>query len=182
MNQRFEQRELPVSKKDFAISQYEEFVKKLEESLKIETQDMAVTYLEPSPSPEVDSLLNIFLRLNARLLNASSRIDFVECLNLDETEAFKEKDDYIESLQDKVAEFADQLAEKDEKIQTLKEELIGRSDQVEKLVEEDEGYHKAIRDLEIKIKELVKENEGLNRLVDSLQIPASNQATPSKKK
>ena len=140
MSQQFEQRAEPVSKKDFTIAQYEEIVSKMEEQLKLEEQEVSTHYFEPVSSPEVDSLLNIFIRLNARLLNASSRIDFVECLNLDETEAFKEKD---------------------EEIQTLKGELDGRSYQVEKLVEEAEGYHKVIRDLELKIKELVRENEGL---------------------
>ena len=140
MSQQFEQRKEQLSKKDFTIAQYEKIVTKLEEQLKLEEQEVSTTYFEPVSSPEVDSLLNIFLRLNARLLNVSSRIDFVECLNLDETEAFKEKD---------------------EEIQTLKGELDGRSDQVEKLVEETEGYRKAIRDLELKIKELLRENEGL---------------------
>lgn len=140
MSQQFEQREEQLSKKDFTIAQYEKIVTKLEEQLKLEEQEVATLYFEPVSSPEVDSLLNIFLRLNARLLNVSSRIDFVECLNLDETEAFKEND---------------------EEIQTLKVELDGRSDQVEKLMEEAEGYHKAIRDLELKIKELLRENEGL---------------------
>lgn len=140
MSQQFEQREEQLSKKDFTVTQYEEIVTRLEEQLKLEGQEVSTPYFEPVSSPEVDSLLNIFLRLNARLLNVSSRIDFVECLNLDETEAFKEKD---------------------EEIQTLKGESNMRSDQVEKLMEEAEGYHKAIRDLEIKIKELVKENEAL---------------------
>jgi hypothetical protein len=140
MSQQFEQREEQLGKKDFAIFQYEEIVKNLEQQLKIEEQEVTTPYFEPVSSPEVDSLLNIFLRLNARLLNVSSRIDFAECLNLDETEAFKEKE---------------------EEILTLKGELDSRSDQVEKLVEESEGYHKAIRDLESKVKELVKDNESL---------------------
>ena len=140
MSQLFEQREEQLSKKDFAIAQYEEIVSRLEEQLKLGEQKVSTPYFEPVSSPEVDSLLNIFLRLNARLLNASSRIDFVECLNLDETEAFKEKD---------------------EEIQILKGELDVKSYQVEKLVEDSEGYHKAIRDLELKIKKLLKENEGL---------------------
>ena len=140
MSQQFEQRKEQLSKKDFTIAQYEKIVTKLEEQLKLEEQEVSTTYFEPVSSPEVDSLLNIFLRLNARLLNVSSRIDFVECLNLDETEAFKEKD---------------------EEIQTLKGELNMKSGQVEKLVEESEGYRKAIRDLELKIKELLRENEGL---------------------
>ena len=159
MNQQFEQRELPVSKKDFAISQYEEFVKKLEESLKIETQDMAVTYLEPSPSPEVDSILNTLLRLNARLMNVSNLIESTESVNVDEI---------IKDYVAQVGSMALEINEKDEEVETKEEEI--------------EGYKKTVRDLELKIKELVKENEGLNRLVDSLQIPASNQATPSKKK
>ena len=101
MNQQFEQRELPVSKKDFAISQYEEFVKKLEESLKIETQDMAVTYLEPSPSPEVDSILNTLLRLNARLMNVSNLIESTESVDVDEI--LKEKDEEIETKEEEIA-------------------------------------------------------------------------------
>ena len=101
MSQQFEQRELPVSKKDFAISQYEEFVKKLEESLKIETQDMAVTYLEPSPSPEVDSILNTLLRLNARLMNVSNLIESTESVDVDEI--LKEKDEEIETKEEEIA-------------------------------------------------------------------------------
>ena len=158
MNQQFEQRELPVSKKDFAISQYEEFVKKLEESLKIETCEIAITYLEPSPSPEVDSILNTLLRLNARLMNVSNLIESTESVNIDEI---------IKDYVDQVGIMALEINEKDEEVETKEEEI--------------EGYKKTVRDLELKIKELVKENEGLNRLVDSLQIPASNQATPSKK-
>ena len=138
MSQQFEQREEQLSKKDFTIAQYEEIVKKLEESLKIETCEIAITYLEPSPSPEVDSILNTLLRINARLMNVSNLIESTESVDVDEI-----------------------LKEKDEEIQTLKGEFNMRSDQVEKLVEEAEGYHKAIRDLEIKIKELVKENESL---------------------
>ena len=138
MSQQFEQREEQLSKKDFTIAQYEEIVSKLEEQLKLEEQEVSTPYFEPVSSPEVDSLLNIFLRLNARLLNASNRIEFAESVDVDEI-----------------------LKEKDEEIQTLKREFNMKSDQVEKLVEEAEGYHKAIRDLELKIKELVKENEGL---------------------
>ena len=138
MSQQFEQREEQLSKKDFTIAQYEEIVSRLEEQLKLEEQEVSTPYFEPVSSPEVDSLLNIFLRLNARLLNASNRIEFAESVDVDEM-----------------------LKEKDEEIQTLKREFNMKSDQVEKLVEEAEGYHKAIRDLELKIKELVKENEGL---------------------
>ena len=138
MSQQFEQREEQLSKKDFTIAQYEEIVSRLEEQLKLEEQEVSTPYFEPVSSPEVDSLLNIFLRLNARLLNASNRIEFAESVDVDEI-----------------------LKEKDEEIQTLKREFNMKSDQVEKLVEEAEGYHKAIRDLELKIKELVKENEGL---------------------
>ena len=138
MSQQFEQREEQLSKKDFTIAQYEEIVSRLEEQLKLEEQEVSTPYFEPVSSPEVDSLLNIFLRLNARLLNASNRIEFAESVDVDEI-----------------------LKEKDEEIQTLKREFNMKSDQVEKLVEEAEGYHKAIRDLELKIKGLVKENEGL---------------------
>ena len=138
MSQQFEQRKEQLSKKDFTIAQYEEIVSRLEEQLKLEEQEVSTPYFEPVSSPEVDSLLNIFLRLNARLLNASNRIEFAESVDVDEI-----------------------LKEKDEEIQTLKREFNMKSDQVEKLVEEAEGYHKAIRDLELKIKELVKENEGL---------------------
>lgn len=138
MSQQFEQREEQLSKKDFTIAQYEEIVSRLEEQLKLGEQEVSTPYFEPVSSPEVDSLLNIFLRLNARLLNASNRIEFAESVDVDEI-----------------------LKEKDEEIQTLKREFNMKSDQVEKLVEEAEGYHKAIRDLELKIKELVKENEGL---------------------
>ena len=138
MSQQFEQREEQLSKKDFTIAQYEEIVSRLEEQLKLEEQEVSTPYFEPVSSPEVDSLLNIFLRLNARLLNASNRIEFAESVDVDEI-----------------------LKEKEEEIQTLKGEFNMRSDQVEKLVGEAEGYHKAIRDLELKIKELVKENEGL---------------------
>ena len=138
MSQQFEQRKEQLSKKDFTIAQYEEIVSRLEEQLKLEEQEVSTPYFEPVSSPEVDSLLNIFLRLNARLLNASNRIEFAESVDVDEI-----------------------LKEKDEEIQTLKREFNMKSDQVEKLVEEAEGYHKAIRDLELKIKELVKENEAL---------------------
>ena len=138
MNQQFEQRELPVSKKDFAISQYEEFVKKLEESLKIETQDMAVTYLEPSPSPEVDSILNTLLRLNARLMNVSNLIESTESVNVDEI---------IKDYVAQVGSMALEINEKDEEIKTKEEEIA--------------GYKKTVRDLELKIKELLRENESL---------------------
>lgn len=138
MNQPFEQRELPASKKDFAISQYEEFVKKLEESLKIETQDMAVTYLEPSPSPEVDSILNTLLRLNARLMNVSNLIESTESVNVDEI---------IKDYVAQVGSMALEINEKDEEIETKEEEIA--------------GYKKTVRDLELKIKELLRENESL---------------------
>ena len=138
MNQQFEQRELPVSKKDFAISQYEEFVKKLEESLKIETQDMAVTYLEPSPSPEVDSILNTLLRLNARLMNVSNLIESTESVNVDEI---------IKDYVAQVGSMALEINEKNEEIETKEEEIA--------------GYKKTVRDLELKIKELLRENESL---------------------
>ena len=138
MNQPFEQRELPASKKDFAISQYEEFVKKLEESLKIETQDMAVTYLEPSPSPEVDSILNTLLRLNARLMNVSNLIESNESVNVDEI---------IKDYVAQVGSMALEINEKDEEIETKEEEIA--------------GYKKTVRDLELKIKELLRENESL---------------------
>lgn len=138
MSQQFEQREEQLSKKDFTITQYEEIVSKLEEQLNLEEQEVSTPYFEPVSSPEVDSLLNIFLRLNARLSNVSSRIEFAESVDVDEI--LKAKDEYIKNLQVSLGD---------------------RSDQVEKLVEEAEGYHKAIRDLELKIKELVKENESL---------------------
>lgn len=138
MNQQFEQRELPVSKKDFAISQYEEFVKKLEESLKIETCEIAVTYLEPSPSPEVDSILNTLLRLNARLMNVSNLIESTESVNVDEI---------IKDYVAQVGSMALEINEKDEEIETKEEEIA--------------GYKKTVRDLELKIKELLRENESL---------------------
>ena len=171
MNQPFEQRELPASKKDFAISQYEEFVKKLEESLKIETQDMAVTYLEPSPSPEVDSILNTLLRLNARLMNVSNLIESTESVNVDEI-----------NFHDIIITRDELIKAREKEIECYKFDIGMYIQKLEETVDETEGYKKTVRDLELKIKELVKENEGLNRLVDSLQIPASNQATPSKKK
>ena len=138
MNQQFEQRELPVSKKDFAISQYEEIVKKLEESLKIETCEIAVTYLEPSPSPEVDSILNTLLRLNARLMNVSNLIESTESVNVDEI---------IKDYVAQVGSMALEINEKDEEIETKEEEIA--------------GYKKTVRDLELKIKELLRENESL---------------------
>ena len=138
MNQQFEQRELPVSKKDFAISQYEEFVKKLEESLKIETCEMAITYLEPSPSPEVDSILNTLLRLNARLMNVSNLNESTESVNVDEI---------IKDYVAQVGSMALEINEKDEEIETKEEEIA--------------GYKKTVRDLELKIKELLRENESL---------------------
>ena len=159
MSQQFEQREEQLSKKDFTIAQYEEIVSRLEEQLKLEEQEVSTPYFEPVSSPEVDSLLNIFLRLNARLLNASNRIEFAESVDVDEI-----------------------LKEKDEEIQTLKREFNMKSDQVEKLVEEAEGYHKAIRDLELKIKGLVKENQRLEDLIFELKAPVVVQPTASKKK
>ena len=118
MSQQFEQRELPVSKKDFAISQYEEFVKKLEESLKIETCEIAITYLEPSPSPEVDSILNTLLRLNARLMNVRNLIESTESVDVDEI--LKEKDEEIQTLQDKVDELETTVTDKEAEIESLK--------------------------------------------------------------
>ena len=138
MNQPFEQRELPASKKDFAISQYEEFVKKLEESLKIETCEIAITYLEPSPSPEVDSILNTLLDLNARLMNVSNLIESTESVNVDEI---------IKDYVAQVGSMALEINEKDEEIETKEEEIA--------------GYKKTVRDLELKIKELLRENESL---------------------
>ena len=75
MSQQFEQREERLGKKDFAITQYEEIVSKLEEQLKLEEQEVSTPYFEPVSSPEVDSLLNIFLRLNARLKGVSQMLD-----------------------------------------------------------------------------------------------------------
>ena len=118
MSQQFEQRELPVSKKDFAISQYEEIVKKLEESLKIETCEIAITYLEPSPSPEVDSILNTLLRLNARLMNVRNLIESTESVGVDEI--LKEKDEEIQTLQDKVDELETTVTDKEAEIESLK--------------------------------------------------------------
>ena len=118
MNQPFEQRELPASEKDFAISQYEEFVKKLEESLKIETCEIAITYLEPSPSPEVDSILNTLLRLNARLMNVRNLIESTESVDVDEI--LKEKDEEIQTLQDKVDELETTVTDKEAEIESLK--------------------------------------------------------------
>ena len=138
MNQQFEQRELPVSKKDFAISQYEEIVKKLEKSLKIETCEIAITYLEPSPSPEVDSILNTLLDLNARLMNVSNLIESTESVNVDEI---------IKDYVAQVGSMALEINEKDEEIETKEEEIA--------------GYKKTVRDLELKIKELLRENESL---------------------
>ena len=138
MNQPFEQRELPASKKDFAISQYEEFVKKLEESLKIETCEIAVTYLELSPSPELDSILNTLLRLNARLMNVSNLIESTESVDVDEI---------IKDYVAQVGSMALEINEKDEEIETKEEEIA--------------GYKKTVRDLELKIKELLRENESL---------------------
>ena len=138
MSQQFEQREEQLSKKDFAIAQYEEIVTKLEKSLKIETQDMAVTYLEPSPSPEVDSILNTLLRLNARLMNVSNLIESTESVNVDEI---------IKDYVAQVGSMALEINEKDEEIETKEEEIA--------------GYKKTVRDLELKIKELLRENESL---------------------
>ena len=123
---------------DFSISQYEEFVKKLEESLKIETCEIAVPYLEPSPSPEVDSILNTLLRLNARLMNVSNLIESTESVNIDEI---------IKDYVAQVGSMALEINEKDEEIETKEEEIA--------------GYKKTVRDLELKIKELLRENESL---------------------
>lgn len=138
MSQQFEQREEQLNKKAFSISQYEEIVKKLEESLKIETCEMAVTYLEPSPSPEVDSILNTLLRLNARLMNVSNLIESTESVNVDEI---------IKDYVAQVGSMALEINEKDEEIETKEEEIA--------------GYKKTVRDLELKIKELLRENESL---------------------
>lgn len=138
MSHQFEQREEQLNKKAFAISQYEEIVKKLEESLKIETCEIAVTYLEPSPSPEVDSILNTLLRLNARLMNVSNLIESTESVNVDEI---------IKDYVAQVGSMALEINEKDEEIETKEEEIA--------------GYKKTVRDLELKIKELLRENESL---------------------
>ena len=117
MSQQFEQRELPVSKKDFSISQYEELVKKLEESLKIETCEIAVTYLEPSPSPEVDSILNTLLRLNARLMNVSNLIESTESVDVDEI--LKEKDEEIETKGEEIEGYKKTVRDLELKIKEL---------------------------------------------------------------
>ena len=136
MNQQFEQRELPASKKDFTIAQYEEIVSKMEMQILAdgEVNESNVPYLEPVSSPEVDSLLNIFLRLNARLKGVSQMLD------------------------DEVFEYSPEEKEQDKIMDSI---LKLRDEQIKDLRVEAEGYHKAIRDLEIKIKELVKENEAL---------------------
>lgn len=135
MNQQFQQREEQLSKKDFAISQYEEFVKKLEESLKIETCEIAITYLEPSPSPEVDSILNTLLDLNARLMNVSNLIESTESVDVDEI-----------------------LKEKDEEIQTLKGELNVKSD-------ESDRFNDLLNDTSEELADAVKEIARLESLV-----------------
>ena len=136
MNQQFEQRELPASKKDFTIAQYEEIVSKMEMQILAdgEVNESNVPYLEPVSSPEVDSLLNIFLRLNARLRGVSQMLD------------------------DEVFEYTPEEKEQNKIMDSI---LKLRDEQIKDLRVEAEGYHKAIRDLEIKIKELVKENEAL---------------------
>ena len=136
MSQQFEQREEQLSKKDFTIAQYEEIVTKLEMQILAdrEVNEANVPYLEPVSSPEVDSLLNIFLRLNARLKGVSQMLD------------------------DEVFEYT---SEEKERNNILDSVIKLRDVQIEDLRGEAEGYHKAIRDLEIKIKELVKENEAL---------------------
>lgn len=159
MSQQFEQREEQLGKKDFTIAQYEEIVSKMEKQLKLEEQEVSTPYFEPASSPEVDSLLNIFLRLNARLLNASNRIEFAESVDVDEF-----------------------LKEKDEEIQTLKMELDGREKHVNKLLSEANAHHQAIRDLDLKIKGLVKENQRLEDLIFELKAPVIVQPTASKKK
>ena len=136
MSQQFEQREDQLSKKDFTIAQYEEIVTKLEMQILAdrEVNEANVPYLEPVSSPEVDSLLNIFLRLNARLKGVSQMLD------------------------DEVFEYTPEEKEQNKIIDSI---LKLRDEQIKDMKEEAEGYHKAIRDLEIKIKELVKENEAL---------------------
>lgn len=136
MSQQFEQRIDTVSKKDFTIAQYEEIVTKLEMQILAdrEVNEANVPYLEPVSSPEVDSLLNIFLRLNARLKGVSQMLD------------------------DEVFEYTPEEKEQNKIMDSI---LKLRDEQIKDLRVEAEGYHKAIRDLEIKIKELVKENEAL---------------------
>ena len=117
MSHQFEQREEQLNKKAFAISQYEEIVKKLEESLKIETCEMAVTYLEPSPSPEVDSILNTLLRLNARLMNVSNLIESTESVDVDEI--LKEKDEEIETKGEEIEGYKKTVRDLELKIKEL---------------------------------------------------------------
>ena len=136
MSQQFEQREEQLGKKDFTIAQYEEIVSKMEMQILAdrEVNEANVPYLEPVSSPEVDSLLNIFLRLNARLKGVSQMLD------------------------DEVFEYTPEEKEQNKIMDSI---LKLRDEQIKDLRVEAEGYHKAIRDLEIKIKELVKENEAL---------------------
>ncbi len=136
MSQQFEQREEQLSKKDFTIAQYEENVSKMEMQILAdrEVNEANVPYLEPVSSPEVDSLLNIFLRLNARLKGVSQMLD------------------------DEVFEYTPEEKEQNKIMDSI---LKLRDEQIKDLRVEAEGYHKAIRDPEIKIKELVKENEAL---------------------
>ena len=117
MSQQFEQREEQLSKKDFAITQYEEIVTKLEESLKIETCEIAITYQEPSPSPEVDSILNTLLRLNARLMNVSNLIESTESVDVDEI--LKEKDEEIETKEEEIAGYKKTVSDLELKIKEL---------------------------------------------------------------
>ena len=171
MSQQFEQREEQLSKKDFTIAQYEEIVSKMEMQILAdrEVNEANVPYLEPVSSPEVDSLLNIFMRLNARLKGVSKMLD-------DEVFEYTPEEKEQNKIMDSI------LKLRDEEIQTLKGEFNMKSDQVEKLVEEAEGYHKAIRDLELKIKGLVKENQRLEDLIFELKAPVIVQPTASKKK
>jgi uncharacterized protein (DUF3084 family) len=165
MSQQFEQREEQLSKKDFAISQYKEIVSRLEEKLKLEEQEVSTPYFEPVSSPEVDSLLNIFLRLNARLLNASSRIDFVECLNLDETEAFKEKDEEIQTLKreldvksDEIERLESIVSEKVDEIGDLALEVINKDNEIESLQDKVDELETTVTDREAEIESLKASN------------------------
>lgn len=136
MSQQFEQREEQLGKKDFTIAQLEEIVSKMEMQILAdrEVNEANVPYFEPVSSPEVDSLLNIFLRLNARLKGVSKMLD-------DEVFEYTPEEKEQNKIMDSILEL------RDEEIKDMKEEA--------------EGYHKAIRDLELKIKDLVKENEAL---------------------
>ena len=171
MSQQFEQREEQLGKKDFAISQYEEIVSKLEEQIlaDMEVNEANVPYLEPVSSPEVDSLLNIFMRLNARLKGVSKMLD-------DEVFEYTPEEKEQNKIMDSI------LKLRDEEIQTLKGELDGREKHVNKLLSEANAHHQAIRDLELKIKGLVKENQRLEDLIFELKAPVIVQPTASKKK